>query len=83
MEKSKKFTLKALRINNGWTQEEEAKLLGLSVATIQNYEAYSSFPDVPVIEKILHLTGMKYDDVIFLPSEYAKSVEKSNSNKET
>lgn len=75
MEKTKRFTLKGLRVNNGWTQEEASKLYGVSVATVQNYESYSSFPDVPIIENILNATGLKYDDIIFLPNNYGKTVE--------
>ena len=75
MKENKKFTLKALRINNGWSQEECASLYGVSVDTIKNYEAYKTYPDVPVIEKILMVTGLEYNDIIFLPKENAKSVK--------
>lgn len=78
MEERKKFTLKALRINNNWSQEEASKLYGVSVDTVKNYESYKTFPDVPVIEKILKATGMKYDDIIFLPSNYGITVKEEN-----
>lgn len=74
MSNQKKFTLKALRINVGWTKEEAAKRFGVSVDTITNYESYKTFPDVPIIEKILKETGMNYDDIIFLPQNYGKTV---------
>ncbi len=74
MEKKNKFTLKALRINNNWSQEETARLYGVSIDTIKNYESYKTFPDVPIIEKILKVTGMNYDDIIFLPENYGKTV---------
>lgn len=74
--KKNKFTLKALRINNNWSQEEASKLYGVSVDTIKNYEAYRTYPDVPIIERILNVTGLKYDDIIFLPENYGKTVEK-------
>ncbi len=62
-----KLSLKALRINNNLTQLEAAKKLGISESTLNNYENFKSFPDVPVIEKILALYKVKYDDIIFLP----------------
>lgn len=62
-----KLTLKALRINNNLTQREAAKLLGISERTLNNYENYKSFPDIPIIEKILELYKVEYNDIIFLP----------------
>lgn len=61
-----KLTLKALRANQGLTQQEASKKLGISESTLNNYENFKSFPDVPMIEKILKLYDVKYDDVIFL-----------------
>ena len=75
-EKKVKLSLRALRINNNWSQEEASKLYGVSVATVQNFESYKTFPDVPIIENILKATGLKYDDIIFLPENYDKIVIK-------
>ena len=69
-----KATLKAIRVNNGWSQEEAAKLYGVSVATLQNYELGKTFPDVPIINRIIEVTGISYNDIIFLPNKNAKSV---------
>ncbi len=69
-----KATLKAIRVNNGWSQEEAAKLYGISVATLQNYELGKTFPDVPTINRIIEVTGIGYNDIIFLPNNNAKSV---------
>lgn len=77
MNEKKKFTLKAIRVNNGWSQEETAQLFKVSKDTISNYENYKTYPDVPVIERILEVTGLSYDDIIFLPSNYGKTVEKN------
>lgn len=74
MERKNKFTLKAIRINKGWSREEASKLYGVSVDTINNYENYKTFPDVPIIENILSATGLQYDDIIFLPNNYGKTV---------
>ena len=70
-----KLTLKAIRINNNWSAEETAKKYGISLDTLRNYENFKTYPDVPIIEKILEITGMKYDDVIFLPSDYGETVK--------
>ena len=72
------MTLKAIRINNGWTKKETAKKFGVSVDTLYNYESGKTYPDVIVINRILKETGMNFDDIIFLPSNYAKSIKKFN-----
>ena len=78
-----KATLKAIRVNNGWSQEEAASLFGISVATLQNYELGRTFPDVPIINNIIKVTGLSYDDIIFLPTKDAKSVTKNDSTNDT
>ncbi len=67
MDDRRKFTLKGLRVNNNWTIPEAAVKYGVSVDTVKNYEAYKTFPDVPIIENILKATGLRYDDIVFLP----------------
>lgn len=76
-----KATLKAIRVNNGWSQEEAAVRFGVSVATLQNYELGKTFPDVPIINKILEATRLNYNDIIFLPNNNAKSVNKEFKTK--
>ena len=71
-----KMTLKAIRVNNNWTQEKAAELYGVCVDTIKNYESNKTYPDVPIIDNILRATGMKYDEIIFLPNKYAESEQK-------
>lgn len=72
-----RLTLRAIRINKGWTIEDMAKKIDVSVDTLRNYEVYKTYPDIPVVERILQVTGMKYDDIIFLPSDYGKTVDDS------
>lgn len=63
------LTLKAARVNKGLTQKEAAKLLGINVGTLANYEAGVTFPDVPVITRMENLYGVNYNDIDFLCNE--------------
>lgn len=62
-----KFTLKALRINKGLSQDEASKLIGVSTDTLSNYERGVTYPDVPIIKNIEKVYGIEYKDIIFLP----------------
>lgn len=57
-----------------YTQEEAAKLIGVSVDTLGNYERGKSYPDVPVLRKIEEVYGVPYEQLIFLPLDYDKTV---------
>lgn len=61
------ITLKAARINKGLSQEEAAKLIGISESTLINYEKGRRFPDVPIIKKIEDAYGVEYREINFLP----------------
>lgn len=61
------LTLKAARVNAGYTQEAAAKLLGVSEQTVVNWEKLRSFPDVRMVRKIEDLYGVPYRDIIFEP----------------
>ena len=60
-----KLTLKALRINKGYTQEQAAQLIGISVETLAKYEKGMTYPDIPVLKKIEETYGTKYDNINF------------------
>lgn len=75
-----RLSLKALRINSNLTQLEASKKLGISEGTLNNYENYKSFPDIPTVEKILKLYEVTYDDIIFLPQNY-DLIAKDNKEK--
>lgn len=62
-----KLTLKAARINKGLSQEEAAKLIGVGVDTLGNYERGVTYPDVPILKKIEQVYNVEYKDIIFLP----------------
>lgn len=63
------LTLKAARVNRGLTQKEAAKMLGIAVDTLINYEAGKTFPDVPMITRIEKLYGLTYNEINFLCNE--------------
>lgn len=68
------ITLKAARINAGFTQKSAAKSIGVTVYTISNWERGKSFPSAPLIKVIEDTYKVRYDQLIFLPKNYAKSV---------
>ena len=70
-----KWTLKAIRTNLNLRQDEMAEKLGVTEKTYQNYETYKTFPDVQVVKRIVKLSNIDFNDIIFLPEEYAKSVQ--------
>jgi len=61
------MTLKALRVNAGYTQIEAAKALGITPETLSNWERAKSFPTVPQIKEIEKLYSTSYADIQFLP----------------
>lgn len=67
------MTLKAARVNSGVTQEQAAKMMGISRSLIQNWERGKSFPDAMHLKKIETAYGVSYDDIIFLPSKTLKA----------
>ncbi|MDR0571082.1 MAG: helix-turn-helix domain-containing protein [Clostridiales Family XIII bacterium] len=69
-----KITLRAARVNKGHTQKEAAKILGISKASLSNYERGKTYPDVCLVGKIGEAYGVAYDDVVFLPPDSVKSV---------
>ncbi|MCI6003819.1 MAG: helix-turn-helix transcriptional regulator [Allisonella histaminiformans] len=69
-----RFTLKTAREMKKYTQEEAAKLIGISVDTLGNYERGKSYPDVPVLRKIEEVYEVPYERLIFLPLDYDKTV---------
>ena len=69
-----KYTLKTARELNGLKQKDAAKLLGISVDTLRNYERGKSYPDIPILKKIEELYKLPYSRIIFLPLYYDKTV---------
>lgn len=62
------ITLKAARVNRGYTQDAAAKIIGVTVDTISNWERGKSFPNVPQLKRIEEAYGVTYNELIFLPN---------------
>ncbi len=60
------ITLRAARVNAGYTQMEAANKIGVSKESISNWERGKSYPDVPQLKKIEELYKVDYKDLIFL-----------------
>ncbi len=71
-----KMTLKMIRELLGYTQENAAKLIGVSTDTLGNYERGKSYPDIPVLRKIEEVYGIPYDRIIFLPLDFGLTEKK-------
>lgn len=63
-----KMSLKAARVNVGYTQKEAAELLGVSNKTLGDWENGTTFPKADMIAKICDLYGVTYDQLNFLPN---------------
>mgnify|MGYP002856871935 CR=1 FL=1 len=60
------ITLAAARVNAGMTQDKAAEEMGVTRATIINWEKGKIVPGIPEIEKLSRLYGIPQDN-IFLP----------------
>ena len=61
-----KLTLKAARVNAGYSQKEAAEIIGISNKTLCSWENGKTFPDQPMIEKLCGLYGVTYDMIVFV-----------------
>ena len=64
-----KYSLKAIRVNRGETQEQSSKGIGISVETLANYEKGITYPDIPVLKRIEEYYGVHYNDIDFFCNE--------------
>lgn len=78
MERVEMFTLKTARDRAQISQKDAAAFLGVSVDTLRNYEVGKSQPDAVMIKKIEELYGVRFDQLIFLESDYGKTVTPSD-----
>lgn len=61
-----RLTLKAARVNKGFTQKQAAKLLKIGVATLQRWENGISAPNVMQIKKLENVYGVTFEDIFFI-----------------
>lgn len=64
-----KISLEAARVNAKLTQKELAEILGVSNATIVNWEKGYTEPSVAHLRKISELSGIPMD-FIFVPEQF-------------
>lgn len=58
-----KLTLKALRVNAGFTIEKASKELGISTVTLRSYETNKNIPTVKMMNKMLNLYNAKFSNI--------------------
>ena len=63
-----RITLKAARVNAGYTQKEAAVLLNIGNKTLSSWENGATFPNAEKIRCICELYNVTYNDLIFLPN---------------
>ena len=61
----KAITLKAARVNAGYTQNAAAAALGITRETVRAYEQYRTSPDAQMILKIITLYGRTFDEILW------------------
>ena len=62
-----KLTLRALRVNTGYTLKEASEKLEISTVTLRSYEYYKTVPNINMVNKILNLYQVSIDEVSFIP----------------
>lgn len=65
--KTLKITLKAARVNAGFTMSEAANRLKISVCTLSNYEKGKTYPPTNLIPEIEQLYKVEYNHINFYP----------------
>ena len=61
-----KLTLRAIRVNLGWSLEKASTLIGVSKDTLSNYERGDTYPDALTIKRIEDVYNVSYDRINFL-----------------
>ena len=64
-QKFPKISLAAARVNAGLSQQEAAQALGVSVATLQNYESVKTVPQWGTVQKIENVYKVPADFIFF------------------
>lgn len=64
-----KISLRAARVNAGYTLDKAAEALHTTKATLINYEKGETSPTVNKLIEICHLYGVRMESISFLPDE--------------
>lgn len=59
------ISIKAARINAGYTQTEVGERVNKTKNTIASYEAYTTTPDIKTAQAMAEMFGMTVDDIIW------------------
>lgn len=68
-----KLSIKAARVNKGFSQKEAARRIGVSNKTLGNWENGITYPSADKIIAICELYGVSYDNLNFLPNGSLKA----------
>lgn len=71
-----KLTLKAARVNAGFTQKDVAKRLNISNKTVCSWETGATVPNIEQVEGLCDLYNVSYDNLIFYPAIRLKRIKK-------
>lgn len=59
------MSMKAARVNAGYTQEEACKLLGITKSTLCSYENYKTVPSILMAQKMAEAYKLTINDIEF------------------
>ena len=68
-----KISIRAARVNAGYSQKEAADRLGVSNKTLGSWENGITFPPADKIAALCELYGVSYDNLNFLPGDSLKA----------
>lgn len=63
------ISLKAARINAGFTQSDVADKLGVNLATVSNWETGKTSPSIATVQKLVGLYSVGINDIDFTVKE--------------
>lgn len=78
-QKFPKISLAAARVNAGLNQQEAAKALGVSVATLQNYESGKTVPQWGTVQKIERVYKFPADFIFYPRIRFKRTTSKFRS----
>lgn len=76
-----KVTMRAMRVNRGYTQEQLAKKLGVAKATVMNWEKGNCVMDAPTLLTLCSIYECGVEDII-LPKKLAKREYRKGGKRE-